>query len=67
MYERKAGYNGKQHGEIKLSTPAPKAKKRFTSSNNFHPHAKSYIHSIKIWVKNTFIRTGLFYDNIANK
>ena len=51
MYERKAGYNGKQHGEIKLSTPAPKAKKRFTSSNNFHPHAKSYIHSIKILVK----------------
>jgi hypothetical protein len=31
MYDRNAGYRGRQHGEIKLINPAPNARNIFTS------------------------------------
>ncbi len=37
MYERKAGYKGKQHGEMKLRNPAPNAKKILISDISTSP------------------------------
>jgi hypothetical protein len=37
MYDKKAGYSGKQHGEINDKNPAPNAKKRFKSVISSNP------------------------------
>lgn len=37
IYERKAGYNGSEHGDINDKNPAPKARNKFSCTKTIPP------------------------------